>query len=1530
MHKGIKILGKVISAIVLLLIFLPIVLSLLLEINVIQNYVVDKATKYISQKIETTVSIDRVDIGLFSKIKVYGFYVEDYQRDTLLYVGRADAFVTSLGIFDGELQFSRAEVDNAKLFLRETPDSVMNIKQVIDRISNKEKSGEGKFKLKINRATINNLDLRIERLQHRNPDYGVDYGNMRIYDIIAQTDELVIEGSTIYTTIEEMSAKERSGFKINSLRGRFFLNGGGLGFENTSITTPQSSLHLPYLSLVGSAWSDYKYFVDEVIIDAATQNSTVSTDDIAYFAPKMRRWKTTFTSVDATAQGVVSDLAVDVKSLKTGTSTALTAAIAIKGLPDVKRSHFDFDISTLTTATDDIDNIATNIAGKSIPDAALKIIDNTGRLNLTGQFCGMLSDFDATAEIKTLAGAAKCKLNIRPTNKSEQILRGNIEAQDVALGTILGQDKLGRTSFSATVDGTVGVNNTDADIAVNVEKLVFMDYSYDSLRLDGKVKNHKFDGAIASRDHNLVFDFYGSVDLDNGLPRYDFTMDLQRADLTALHINHRDSVSLLSAKIKADAGGRSIDNLNGQIVISDARYHYNADSLQTRRLSIVGKNSDDSKFIQVTSDFADITFRSKTSYKTIAKYLEMSLVNYLPLLYNSRERTRYEQGKTSIADNYSMLSVNIKHINPLTDAIVDGLQIADGSQLQLLFNPVSNKLSFSASSDFIERDRMLATKVRLNASNQGDSLTMYLSSEDMYVGFMHFTDLSVMGGAKNNQLQISTGFNDTVNRFSGLFGAKAEISRNAENRRVMNIRLQPSHITRGDKTWNIAARRIVVDSARIDINNFRIMNDKQQLLINGVASRSRADSITMTLRNFDLTPFTQATEQMGYTLVGTTNGYATVKSALEGSQIRANIYLDSVKVNNIPLPEMLFTSRWDFERSRAGFTVQERAKQDTILRGFYSPSQGRYYARTHMQNIDLSLLDPLLSGVIMSTQGRADANLTLSGANRIAELKGKIEVRNFATTVDYTRARYTIPSAVIDVEDNHLRLKSAQLFDTEKNSGFMSMNLSLSHLSNISYSLDIQPRNMIVLNTTQQDNDLFYGKVYATGSANISGSKRGVKMNIIAATAGNSEFYMPLSSKSNIKSADFVIFESPTQKSDTTNYLVRKKMMFERRSRTVSAGSDMEINMALNVKSNAEVQLVIDPTVGDVIKSRGEGTLNLRINPKSNIFEMFGDYTIVDGSYLFTFQNIFNKKFIIENGSSIHWTGEPVDAILDINALYKLKASLQPLLGTTGSENSRSVPVDCIIHLGDRLSAPTYTFNVKVPNADAEIQTAISNTLNTPETMTRQFAYLLLFHSFYPEATTGTSSSLGVSASTATGFELLSNQLSNWLSTDNYNIVIRYRPKSEMSSDEVDFGFSKSLINNRLFIEAEGNYVIDSKMSTGSNMSNFMGEAYITWLIDRAGSLKLKGFTQTIDRFDENQGLQETGLGVYYKEDFNDFKDLRQRIRERFMSKKRKAQISSEQTAKEPSEKKVLPTADTLKPREHVNTTTPNGRANTK
>ncbi|MBQ5915196.1 MAG: translocation/assembly module TamB domain-containing protein, partial [Alistipes sp.] len=559
-----------------------------------------------------------------------------------------------------------------------------------------------------------------------------------------------------------------------------------------------------------------------------------------------------------------------------------------------------------------------------------------------------------------------------------------------------------------------------------------------------------------------------------------------------------------------------------------------------------------------------------------------------------------------------------------------------------------------------------------------------------------------------------------------------------------------------------------------------------------------------------------------------------------------------------------------------------------IVRGYYAPQSKRYYAEGEFDNLPMNMIEPFLKGVISSTEGLADAKLEIIGQERQAKLNGSISVEDLSLMLDYTQVRYNVPSAKVKVENNHIIASNVRVYDDEKNSGSLNLDVSLDHLSNITYDLRMVPRSMLVLNTTAQDNDLFYGKVYASGVASVKGDKKGTQLNITASSEGDSQFFMPLSGKMDAANADYVIFEKPGIQVDTTNYLLRKKMMFERRSRrTASTSGTMDINMELTANRNTEIQLVIDPTVGDIIKARGDGTLNMHIVPSANIFDMYGDYTISDGSYLFTLQNIINKRFLIESGSTIQWTGDPMDARLDIDAIYKLKASLQPLLSSTTLDNvTRAVPVECIINLTERLSSPTVTFDIKVPNADSEIQNAVANLLNNQQSIATQFMYLLVSGSFYSDS--GTSSNIGASASATTGFELLSNQLSNWLSSDDYNIILRYRPKSELTSDEIDFGFSKSLVNDRLLVEVEGNYLVDNRMAQSSNMSNFMGEAYITWLLDRNGNLKLKGFTQTIDRFDENQGLQETGVGIYYKEDFNSWTDLMRRIKERFTSRRRK------------------------------------------
>ena len=132
MRRIVNILAKMVSAIVLALIFLPLLVALLFEIPAAQNFVAREAPEIISRKLSTRISIDRVDIGLFYRVSLDGFYVEDFQRDTLLYAGRLDARIKSLGLFGGGLVFSRAELSDARFCLRETPDGEMNIKQVVD------------------------------------------------------------------------------------------------------------------------------------------------------------------------------------------------------------------------------------------------------------------------------------------------------------------------------------------------------------------------------------------------------------------------------------------------------------------------------------------------------------------------------------------------------------------------------------------------------------------------------------------------------------------------------------------------------------------------------------------------------------------------------------------------------------------------------------------------------------------------------------------------------------------------------------------------------------------------------------------------------------------------------------------------------------------------------------------------------------------------------------------------------------------------------------------------------------------------------------------------------------------------------------------------------------------------------------------------------------------------------------------------------------------------------------------------------
>ena len=450
MRKVTKILGKVLSAAVLLLIVLPLALSLLLSINAVQNFVVGRAAQFASHKLETVVRIDRVDIGIFDRITLEGLYVEDYGGDTLLYVGKLHAFITQFGIFSNGFTLRHGRLTDGKFYLREMPDGVMNVKQIVSRMGRKEKKKESDFRLSISALTVENLEFRLEKLQHRNPVYGIDFSDMDIRDIDAVIDNFTIDGGAVGAEIGRFSAREKSGFEIDDFGGKFFLANGCIGMENARLVTPHSNVSIPAVSIVGDSWAEYKEYVDRVSMTVEVRNSMLSSDDVAYFSPKLRDWRLTLRNINLLFDGVVSDFNADLKSLSFGRSSRVHARGRVTGLPKIDDTHFSLTFDDVTTEAADLGQIAANVARKELSAKMSAMMNRAGALRLTGEVEGTLASFDSKFALSAPVGSAEAELAMQPADRRRlRPVKGRIAVTGFRVGELLEQPNLGSVSCEA-------------------------------------------------------------------------------------------------------------------------------------------------------------------------------------------------------------------------------------------------------------------------------------------------------------------------------------------------------------------------------------------------------------------------------------------------------------------------------------------------------------------------------------------------------------------------------------------------------------------------------------------------------------------------------------------------------------------------------------------------------------------------------------------------------------------------------------------------------------------------------------------------------------------------------------------------------------------------------------------------------------------------------------------------------------------------------------------------------------------------
>ncbi|MCB0757100.1 MAG: translocation/assembly module TamB, partial [Flavobacteriales bacterium] len=489
---------------------------------------------------------------------------------------------------------------------------------------------------------------------------------------------------------------------------------------------------------------------------------------------------------------------------------------------------------------------------------------------------------------------------------------------------------------------------------------------------------------------------------------------------------------------------------------------------------------------------------------------------------------------------------------------------------------------------------------------------------------------------------------------------------------------------------------------------------------------------------------------------------------------------------------------------------------------------------------------------------------------------GYAELENAGLRIDYLNTFYSFTHRV-NIRPDMFAVDQVQLFDDEGHYGIANGTIIHHGLKDWNFDVSMEMTNLKVLDTDARNNELYYGRAYATGALGISGFAENLDINVDAATGEGTDIHFPLGASQEVGGIPFVRFTG----SEGT----------EGQEQQVDL-SGIRLDMKVAVTPVARFELIFDPTVGDIMRGRGNGNIAMSVTPSGD-FSMKGDVELVDGDYLFTLRNLVNKRFGVEPGGRITWFGDPFDAIINVDAVYRLRASLYDVMPPALRTElyKKRFPVEVLMHLSQNLMNPDIAFDVKLPTVDEGVRTQVNSALATTDDMNKQVFALIVLNRFLPsDATASASDNSGLGGATAaTGTELLSNQLSNWLSSfsSNIDLGVNWRTGDVISQDEVELAVSTAIFNDRLLLNTNLGLAYGAG-GTQQGANSVIGDFSLEYSLTQDGKLRFKAFSQSNDRnlnqVDQAQTTQ--GVGLAYREEFDTLGEFFRKIGGIFRKKK--------------------------------------------
>ena len=1449
---------------VLVLFVVVLFLSVLLIYPAVQTGLATVLTNELQERTGLNMRVQRIEIRPFGPVHLHGVHIKDLHGDTLIHVDHL--WVKGLRYDSGKkrIRARSLELDGGRFALRTEPgDTRSNLTLFLNELSSKDTtSATGPLVIECGVFKVHEMHFSFHDPNVPVLPFGVDLRHVDTRHVNVQGSGLNVVGDTIRAQLDQVGFMDRSGLVLERFSGGAMVGPAGIQVDDMVLRTTDSRL-IGDVKLITNSLDDLSEFEELVELRIDLDSSLVDFADIAYFAPDIEGMRLPI-NVSGRFRGTIADLKARDLELSFGTRSRFQGDVDMTGLPDIQNTFMYIDAESFLTDASDLSRLPVPpfLAGGRLELPAE--IERLGTIRFSGNFTGFVRSFTAFGKTRTDAGSLTTDISMdRNAANGRFAFRGSLTSDGFDLGKVLDTRTLGPITSNIRVDATGSdLSSLQGDLEGEIPLFTFNGSTITNIEVDGHLEKDLFDGALSCRDPKLDLLFDGTADLRGQWPVVNFTADLHHADLVALNIVEGEGFNSLNVRVNANAD-LDPDDYVGTVEVQGISYCDEDGDHELGDLFISREKVDGRSLLQLRSDAVDLDVRGKLLPTTLPDALASVLFSVFPALSNTVSYAHVDQDF-----DFELTTRDTREVFRL---FVPDLVLSKDAHFAGHFNGRSFDLGLSATIPYVEYGVFSGESVEVVLDKTMDVLAFSFESARGGAGDSTFlSGVHVSGKGYQDELEIRTGWAGSSAGSEGDLFLSGEI----KGPTTIELDLLPSRLFFGRGTWsNRNVAHFHVDTTSVLVSGLELQNEGQMIRLEGHVSDDPSLPLVFDLagvRMENLHPLLG-----GPVLHGSLEGDGRVFGLLGKPVLLSYLCVDSFAVQDKPVGDLLFAAAWN-EQQRfidVNGNVSRGSVKALDFNGKITPgAEQELDLRLFLDRFDLAFLEPYMPEGLSDVGGRVSGSLTLDGRFDDPRINGRLDMTDAGIRVDYLGMRYTFSHEVI-VRPDMFAMDFVKISDPEGNTATAIVTVIHEGLTNWNYNISVVMDGLMCLNTTSEDNSLFFGKAYADGDLEIGGRSGHLEITVDANSAPGTDIAFPLGGSTEISSIDYVRFFSYAVDSADAEHDLDL--------------SGVQLDMNVHVTPEARFQLIFDPTVGDIMSGNATGDIKLTVTP-SGEFAMQGGLEVVSGEYLFTLRNILNKRFDLVPGGRITWYGDPLNAQLDMSAIYRLRAPLYNVMVEDNDVYRKRVPVEVNMNLTDRLVNPGISYSVRLPTVDEDVRSRLNSILSTPQELNTQVFSLIVLNNFSPPqdaSTQGQGLNSGTFAST-TGSELLSNQVSNWLSSlsNDLDLGLNYRPGDEVSQDEVELAVSTQLLNSRLILNTTVGVQYGAQSTTSQN--TLIGDFQVEYLMTPDGKFRLKAYNisndQNLNQADQAQYTQ--GVGVGYREDFNDFGELWQKVKNIFRS----------------------------------------------